>query len=447
MVIPEGDEPSGTVMHNELPSFRNADDILPLIFSAAEPDQPIADEITLKKESERQRRSMMVLHIMLAVIICNTLQLGAENQFRAEDYPWLGRVYHTLDIAFSVCYVAEVSFGLYENGLWYFSSAWNIADVCITTFGVVDLAVGSKHNVVRASRTFRLLRIMRILRVVKVMKAVPDLVIVLEGLARSMQALFWVILLMTFLIYVFAIILVVALDDSLFPDEHAEKFSDIGHAMMTLTDMAILDEWGDIVRPVMDHQPILLPLFFFFLIVTSFGMMNVMIGVIVDSTQSAKVSYQQQENIQRVQRASQIWKEKIRGGGLSTADIEASEADFERKLNMRSEVIKEICQMLVEDDQGIPFPGQMQASDIIELLDFNADGYLCHDEFVSGLMRILEADPFQLTCLILTMCGKIRQETRIADERDSRRFDSVLHSLSALSDKVDALSEKVSASK
>ena len=58
--------------------------------------------------------------------------------------------------------------------------------------------------------------------------------------------------------------------------------------MLTLLDIAVLAEWNEIVRPVQAHQPWLLLVFILFLLITAFGMLNVMIGVIVDSTAAAK---------------------------------------------------------------------------------------------------------------------------------------------------------------
>ena len=54
-------------------------------------------------------------------------------------------------------------------------------------------------------------------------------------------------------------------------------------AMLTILNIAILAEWPEIVRPIFIKQPLLVVVFLAFMWFISFGLMNVIIGLIVDS--------------------------------------------------------------------------------------------------------------------------------------------------------------------
>merc|ERR1719359_1709558 len=60
-------------------------------------------------------------------------------------------------------------------------------------------------------------------------------------------------------------------------------FGNMRCAMVTLFNIAILAEWTEIVRPVMLRQPLMVLFFIAFSIFVCFGVMNVIIGMIVDS--------------------------------------------------------------------------------------------------------------------------------------------------------------------
>jgi len=205
-------------------------------------------------------------------------------------------------------------------------------------------------------------------------------------------------------------------------------FYDTAHASLTLIDIAILAEWGDIVRPVMDDQIALLPFFFVFLLITSFGMLNVMIGVIVESTAEAKHDIELENRAVKIAKAEATWKHKIHAERLSNPDIQncATEEERHKKTVRRKEATYEILQELLDDPEGIPFPHGLNTQDIYDLLDFDAGGDLSLDEFKGGLERLLFGDSFQLACLTLTVVAKLRRERTVAEHRDSDRFNKIM---------------------
>merc|ERR550514_159197 len=109
-------------------------------------------------------------------------------------------------------------------------------------------------------------------------------------------------MLLTLVIYVCAIFCVYTIGDhqgypgrELEPEEWmgvvdfnpVQQFGTIPRAMYTLFCVVILAEWMELGRALLEYQPWMIFFFLIFIIFTTFGVMNVIIGVIVDNTMVA----------------------------------------------------------------------------------------------------------------------------------------------------------------
>merc|ERR550514_1627976 len=109
-------------------------------------------------------------------------------------------------------------------------------------------------------------------------------------------------MLLTLVIYVCAIFCVYMIGDhqaypgrELEPEEWMgvvdfnpyQQFGTIPRAMYTLFCVVILAEWMELGRALVEYQPAMIFFFLVFIIFTTFGVMNVIIGVIVDNTMVA----------------------------------------------------------------------------------------------------------------------------------------------------------------
>eukprot|EP00440_Ansanella_granifera_P033961 gb/GFBE01036840.1/.p1 GENE.gb/GFBE01036840.1/~~gb/GFBE01036840.1/.p1 ORF type:complete len:454 (+),score=90.41 gb/GFBE01036840.1/:1-1362(+) len=371
---------------------------------------------------------------MIGVIIANSLQIGAEHQWKPSEMPQLQTVYFCLDCGFATLYVIEVAVNWTRQKSGYLTHFWNLVDVALTllAIGTIALSVGGGSSVLADAKVLRLIRFIRLFRLFRVMVTVPDLKMVVDGLYLSMKGLSWVISLIAVLVYMFAIFFTIEIQEELYDDEfkNVNYFGDMAHSLMTLLDIAILAEWGEIVRPVLNHQPWLLPFFACFALLSSFGMLNVMIGVIVDSTQAARKEIEDEKKRRQIEYASETWKKTIHSRGLSQAALEGlSPEERAAKEPERISAINSILQSLLDDEDNINFPEGLLPEDVIALLDFDASGSLSHKEFETGLKRLFLGDNFQLTCLILTVLGKMRNEQAEGQKRVEKEFAEILQRL------------------
>merc|ERR1719379_3355262 len=83
-------------------------------------------------------------------------------------------------------------------------------------------------------------------------------------------------------------------------------FGNIHRSMYTLFCVAIMAEWPEFGRAVMEKQPMMFFFFLVFIIFTTFGVMNVIIGVIVDNTMEAAKSIEAEDEATEKERKREL---------------------------------------------------------------------------------------------------------------------------------------------
>ncbi len=128
-----------------------------------------------------------------------------------------------------------------------------------------------------------MLRALRILRVLRVISATPRLRRVVEGFITALPGMGSVFLLMALIFYIGAV-----MATKLFGDAFPEWFGDLGRSAYSLFQIMTLESWSmGIVRPVMEVFPWAWAFFVPFIMVTTFAVVNLLVGLIVNSMQDA----------------------------------------------------------------------------------------------------------------------------------------------------------------
>lgn len=203
-----------------------------------------------------------------AVIVVNSITLGLETSPAIVSS--VGTLLHVADTAALWIFTAELLLKLRVYRGRFFKDGWNNFDFTIVTIAWIPGA--GPLSVLRA------LRIMRILRLVSV---VPSMRKVVGALFNALPGMGSIV---TVLILVFYISAVMA--TNLFGSAFPEFFGNVGESMFSLFQIMTLESWSmGIVRPVMDVYPYAWMFFVPFIIVTSFTVLNLFIGLIVNSMQ------------------------------------------------------------------------------------------------------------------------------------------------------------------
>ena len=227
------------------------------------------------KPTHRERladwlESPRVRLIIIGVIIFNAVILGFETSKTATDR-W-GGVLEALDSACLTIFVIELLAKLYAFGTRFFRDGWNWFDAIIIGVAVMPSTDG-----------LSVLRALRILRVLRVVSAAPTLRRVVEGFMRALPGMGSVFLLMGLIFYIGAV-----MATKLFGPSHPQWFGTIGESAYSLFQIMTLESWSmGIVRPVMEIHPHAWAFFVPFILVTTFAVVNLVVGLIVNSMQDA----------------------------------------------------------------------------------------------------------------------------------------------------------------
>lgn len=228
--------------------------------------------------------STPVQHFIIALIALNAVILGLETSDSAMAA--YGAELRLADQLILSVFVLEILIKLYAFGGGFFRRAWNNFD-----FIVVGIAL------VPASGPLAVLRALRVLRVLRMISMVPRLRFVVEALLHAIPGISSIGVLMLLLFYVFAV-----MATGLFGEQFPAWFGSIGASMYTLFQIMTLESWSmGIVRPVMEVYPYAWLYFIPFILIATFTMLNLFIGIIVDTMQSMhQEDHEEREHIEQV---------------------------------------------------------------------------------------------------------------------------------------------------
>ena len=207
---------------------------------------------------------------IIGIILFNAILLGLETSPVAMAR--YGDLITTLDAACLVFFVLEIAAKIVARGWRFFRSGWGLFDFVIVAIALVP-----------AGQSVSVLRALRILRILRVISVAPRLRRVVEGFISALPGMASVFLLMAILFYIGSVI-ATKLFGAAFPD----WFGDLARSAYTLFQIMTLESWSmGIVRPVMEVYPLAWLFFVPFILVTTFAVVNLLVGLIVNSMQDA----------------------------------------------------------------------------------------------------------------------------------------------------------------
>jgi len=214
-------------------------------------------------EDKRTERLIIIL------IIINAVVLGLETSETAMAL--FGRELKIVDQAILAVFVVEIIARLIVHRGAFFRDPWSIFD-----FFVVGIAL------VPTTGAFSVLRALRVLRVLRLITTVPSLQRVVGGLIAALPGMASVVALLSLLFYVFSV-----MATKLFGAEFPEWFGSIGASAYSLFQIMTLESWSmGIVRPVMETFPYAWAFFVPYIVVTTFAVLNLFIGIVVNAMQA-----------------------------------------------------------------------------------------------------------------------------------------------------------------
>ncbi|WP_341211809.1 ion transporter [uncultured Limimaricola sp.] len=209
-------------------------------------------------------------NFITGVVLFNAVVLGLETSDAA--MAMAGPLIVFLDVLCLSIFVVEIALKIFARGVSFFRSGWNIFDFTIVAIALVPVTQG-----------LSVLRALRILRLLRIISVAPTLRRVVDGFVSALPGMASVFLLMALIFYIAAV-----MATKLFGEAFPEWFETIPHSAYSLFQIMTLESWSmGIVRPIMETYPYAWMFFVPFILVTTFAVVNLVVGLIVNSMQDA----------------------------------------------------------------------------------------------------------------------------------------------------------------
>lgn len=245
-------------------------------------------------------------HLVISAWFQNTITgviLAAGVVVGLETSPWIvdryGSSLKVIDSIIIVIFSLEIiiKIGAFGNRPWdYFRSGWNVFDFTIVLLCILPLN----------AQFVAVLRLARILRVLRLVTVLPRLQILVGALLKSLPSMGYVGLLLFLHFYMYAVV-----GTFLFGRNDPLHFGSLGKSLLSLFQVVTLEGWVDLMKIQMvgtpqsiydgakqlmqesEAYPIGAPVFFLsFIIVGGMIILNLFIGVIMNSMQESHAEHQ-----------------------------------------------------------------------------------------------------------------------------------------------------------
>ncbi|TLD96820.1 ion transporter [Helicobacter jaachi] len=218
-------------------------------------------------------RSSFFSYFILAMIVLNAIVLGLDT-----IEPIQTKIRNTLNFLSNFClfiFLVEVSLRIIVFKKDFFigkNKGYNCFDLFVT---LVSLGGLSQLSMLRAFSIFRVLRLVSVL---------PSMRLVVSAMLRTLPAALPIAVILFIFFYVYGVLCV-----NLFGKDFPQFFGTLGESFYTLFQIMTLEGWSEgIVRPVMVLYPYAWLVFTSFIFIVSFVVMNLVVGIIVESIAELK---------------------------------------------------------------------------------------------------------------------------------------------------------------
>jgi voltage-gated sodium channel len=209
--------------------------------------------------------------LIISVILFNALILGVQTVkgLDTSTVQWLD----TLDAACLAVFVVEILLKLFVYRGHFFKNGWNNFDFVIVAIALIP-----------ASGELAILRALRILRLLRLISVVPSMRRVITAMLMAIPGVTSIAGLLVIFFYIGAV-----MSTNLYGEAFPEWFGSLSASTYTLFQVMTLESWSmGIVRPVMEVYPNAWLFFIPFILVTTFTVLNLFIGIILDAMNSVK---------------------------------------------------------------------------------------------------------------------------------------------------------------
>ncbi|XP_034046818.1 voltage-dependent T-type calcium channel subunit alpha-1I isoform X2 [Thalassophryne amazonica] len=272
-------------------------------------------------------------HVVLVFIFLNCITIALE---RPDIHPnSTERVFLSVsNYVFTVIFLAEMTIKVVALGFCfgkqsYLQSSWNILDGVLVFVSLIDILVSLAYT--GGNKIFGILRVLRLLRTLRPLRVIsraPGLKLVVETLITSLRPIGNIVLICCAFFIIFGILGVQLFKGKFYHCEGLDtknitnksdclhgnyrwiqrkyNFDNLIQALMSLFVLSCKDGWVNIMydgldavgvdqQPVRNHNPWMLLYFISFLLIVSFFVLNMFVGVVVENFHKCRQDQEEEE--------------------------------------------------------------------------------------------------------------------------------------------------------
>ncbi|KAI3360033.1 hypothetical protein L3Q82_014365, partial [Scortum barcoo] len=289
-------------------------------------------------------------HVVLVFIFLNCITIALERP--NIDLNSKERVFLSVsNYVFTVIFLAEMAIKVVALGFCfgkqtYLQSSWNVLDGLLVFVSLVDILVSiASTGGNRILGILRVLRLLRTLRPLRVISRAPGLKLVVETLITSLRPIGNIVLICCAFFIVFGILGVQLFKGKFYHCEGLDtknitnksdclqanyrwirrkyNFDNLIQALMSLFVLSCKDGWVNIMydgldavgvdqQPVRNHNPWMLLYFISFLLIVSFFVLNMFVGVVVENFHKCRQDQEEEEARLREEKRLKMIEKKRR---------------------------------------------------------------------------------------------------------------------------------------
>lgn len=229
-------------------------------------------------------------NFILGVIVFNCVLMGLQTS--AVLTAKCGDLLNLLDNICLGIFIVELGLKIIAYNKNFLKDGWNIFDTIIVLMSLFSsMAFLSSLRIFRIFRVFRSLKALKSFRGFRMISSLKKLQVIIMAIVKSLPSIAWTGGLLLLVYYIFALMGV-----SFFGAAFPEWFGDLGKTMYTLFQVMTLESWSmGIARPVMEAYPAAWLYFVPFVLISSFIVMNVVVGIVVNAISDVTANDKQEE--------------------------------------------------------------------------------------------------------------------------------------------------------
>jgi voltage-gated sodium channel len=363
-------------------------------------------------------------------LVVNERARRADNS--ADSTQFLG-ILENIDLFFVGVFALEMILRIGAYGVLYFFDRYNLFDaalVFISFYELYEKVTKGKEGDSKAM-LMRILRSLRMVRLLRSLRFFHELRLLVNSLVSGLISLFWAMVLLVLITFITAVLItdIIHSDAGSSVDEQPAEslpdfhffisglptdfisifFGDLPKTMLTLFQVMTLESWTNgIARPANALRPGIQYVFMMYVIVISFGIMNMVIGNFVESSRVCaekdaeyKLALRKEAFYQELEELRDLFAETDEdGSGVLTIDEFEKMADDIRLARVISNV--ETCD---------------SPRDLFQAIDSSGEGSVDVEEFVNGVLRY-QAQPTGLdvynSMVLSRKNGQVLREIQLA---------------------------------